>query len=229
MDLETLNELCDKIIDFYNYNLVSGKMYSGDTYWKLYHEYQDNLLKVKDLINKELIEKLDGNTNNYSGIYNYCIAYNEEIISNNLILDFLNNKKLMGRYSYFNILMMNKELNNEIICYILNHIDIVNDFVGYLPFDYRYHILKRKEISDEIKNNLLSTYDEEELEYIVEQIDYDLLDEFSTHEIIDIDDLKRYDSVYQEYLTYNMLRNYLDKEIYKNQKQYKYKIGDISK
>ena len=47
--------------------------------------------------------------------------------------------------------------------------------------------------------------------------------------IIDIDDLKCYDSVYQEYLTYNMLRNYLDKEIYKNQKQYKYKIGDISK
>ena len=60
-------------------------------------------------------------------------------------------------------------------------------------------------------------------------MDYDLLEEFSKHEIIDIDDLKRYDSVYQEYLTYNMLRNYLDKEIYKNQKQYKYKIGDISK
>lgn len=228
MELEELNELCNKIIHFYNYELEGHNYYSADLYWKLYHEQKENLLKVKDLIDEELIEKLDSNYY-YSSIYNYCIAYNEEILSNDLILDLLNNKKLLSRYSYFNILMMNKKLNNKIILSILNHINIVDDFVGYIPFDYRYHILKRKEINDEIKKKLLTTYEEKDLEYTVEQIDYDLLDEFQSNKILDIDDLKLYDNIYREYLVYDMLRNYLDKEIYKNKKQYIYKIGDITK
>lgn len=198
MSLENVNEICYRIMSFYNYN-SSNKSNELEDYWA-------NLLVAKELVNNKLLNKIDDYTK-YINVFNYCIIFREELVNNELITNLLNN----GFYDYNSILKMDRELNDEIVLSILSNINKNSDDL----YDYRYHILKRSEISEYIKDDILNNYDKEELECNTDKIGLDLQDECSLSKIYTLDDLIEHKKIYHKYVAYNKMRNYLDKKVYK--------------
>ena len=212
MDLKEINELCYRIMSFYDYNLRCNKAVNDELYSKLNEEYLNNLLIANDNINAKTVKKLKKDYNTYQDIFNYCFVFKEELMSNDLLIEILKNNYVK---LCFSILQMNKDLNDEIIKLILNTINNDRNYVGKMPYDYRYHILKREEISDDIKQDLLISYNKDELENIVEEIGFDLEDEFTLNKIQNISDLKKNNDLYREYIAYNIMRRYLNQKVYK--------------
>jgi len=211
MNLEELNELCSRIMKFYNYTLENQGLYTYELFNKLNEDQIANLLVAKSMISKSIIKKINGDYDKYSDIFNYCIVFKEDLIDNELLLYLINN----NMNDSFNVLMMNKKLNDEIVLSVLDNTDLNESFTGKKPFDYRYHILKRIEISDDVKNNILKTYDEEELEKTIDQIYLDLQDEFSLNGIFDDEELNKYPDIQKEYIAFNTMVKYSKQKVYK--------------
>ena len=212
MELEKINELCHKIMSFYDYNLRSIDLYTFDLFKELEEDNIANLLAAKKMIDEKVIKQISNDYKKYPEIFKYCIIYRKELIDNDLLLNLVSNNKMEN---YFDILCMDRELNDEIVLSILKNIDVDKDFLGKKPFDYRYHILKREEISDSIKEDILSKYRKSELEEIVDNIDLDLQDEFSLNRIFTKEDLKKHKYLYEEYIALNTMKNYLNQKVYK--------------
>ena len=118
---------------------------------------------LESIIDENLIDKLDNNYDEYYYIYYYCIVSKEELITNEIILNIIDNcsNKINP---YLDIVRMNKQLNNDIIMKILDktkNISLLDTqtIYGPIPFDLRYHILKREEINEDLKEEVLNRYD----------------------------------------------------------------------
>lgn len=189
----------------------------------LYQNRNSNLYKPKyllemkkELLNniKELNEKIDENIINNSikkpkkcyEVLLYSIIFKEDLVNHDVILLVLNNSE--GKINPVSlILSMNKDLNDEIISKILT-MKIDNGLRK--PFDWRYHILKREEISDNLKQEVLNYYKEDEIEKIVDEIYNDLQDEFEDKGKHSLDSLKKYKNILKEHRAYTILKTYKD-------------------
>lgn len=173
--MENINIECFKVIKFLrdqNSNLYS---------YELLEKSRKEVLESQKIIEKHLEKnELQNCSDNYYLLL-YCVIFKEKLINNDILNTLINNcdNKILP---FLHITMMSSKLNDEIILKIINKKEKMNiDFkrsidFGYLPFDYRYHILKRKEISYEIKEKILSTYGEN-IEFVRDEIYINLDDE----------------------------------------------------
>lgn len=212
MELEKINEICYHIMSFYDYNLHCKSMFTSKVFEQIENEYKDNIFKMKDEVNEETIKRIGKDYAKYPDIFNYCIVFDEKLISNNMIFRLLQ-KNIVK--CYFNILEMNKKLNDEIVLVILDKMKNEKCYKGNNPYDYRYHILKRNEISDFIKDEMLNRYSRKELEDIVETIKYDLEDDLNINGIKNKTDLFKNDELYNDYITYKKMKNHLKQKVNK--------------
>lgn len=143
---------------------------------------------IDNVLNEEIIisSLANANENYYTLLYliiyesDLTYKYKEQII--NALLDNISQNKLSPVLS---ILMLNSSLNDEIAARIIDitnkeYVDNNRSNLGVKPFDYRYHLLKRPEISLTNKEKVLERYDLHESFYGEDeerQIYYDLEDE----------------------------------------------------
>lgn len=214
MDLKDVNELCYRIMFFYDYVIRCDNSSSTEMIENMAKEYQENLKKAKFEVNEDIIKETKKNLNKYRDIYNYCIVFREELLSIDLLTEIVRNNHL-SRNNYFNILNMSMELNDEIVQSVLRKVNLDSIYLGTKPYDYRYNVLKRTEISDDIKNKILSSYDKHELESIEQILEDDLNDEIVIKKIKNNEDLKRYSDVFKLYIAYTTIKDYLNRKVYK--------------
>lgn len=211
-------------IDRESYNIISylreknGNLLSFDARNQMLAVAQKSQLIVEDFLQKN---KLENHLDKYYLLL-YCVIFKEELINNN-ILNILIDNSDNKIDPFLHILMMKRKLNNEIVEKIINKIDNRDDLLnnsqnlGYLPFDYRYHILKRKEISFEIKEKILLTYSD--IEYIKDEIYWYLTDELASKGInlyiSDIPDemLENYQDLQDEKRAFEIIANYKEQKI----------------
>ena len=117
---------------------------------------------------------------------------------------------------YFNILEMNKKLNDEIILFILDQMESDKYYKGLEPYDYRYHILKRNEISEYIKEKIFKKYSKQELIDVVNDIKYNLDNELYINDINNKTDLFKNDELYNDYMTYKYMKSHIKQKVNKN-------------
>lgn len=143
---------------------------------------------IDNVLNEEIIisSLANANENYYTLLYliiyesDLTYKYKEQII--NALLDNISQNKLSPVLS---ILMLNSSLNDEIAERIIDitskeYVNYNRSNLGIKPFDYRYHLLKRQEISPVNKEKVLDRYDLHESYYGEDeerQIYYDLEDE----------------------------------------------------
>ena len=112
------------------------------------------------------------------------------------------------------ILMSNLEISNKLVKYILTittdeYVKENFNKLGKKPFDFRYHILKRKEISEELKNEVLKKYqvyydfDEDDE---ATQLYYDILFEIESKNIKTKEELEKYKDLVDEIRCYKILK-----------------------
>lgn len=205
MRFSTINKLCFKIIVYYK------QKQNGIYNYQFEHEIKEYIEVVDKIIDKKLLNYIlsKNKLKEYYYILYYTIINHEELIDEKerFILELLKNSNNKIDPS-FDILIMNSDLNDIIIDNILENIDNKKDQnldLGIKPFDYRYHILKRKEISDDIKENILNTYDIDELNEVLNDINSDLGDEIESKNIMVIDDIYKYKDLEDECRAFTIL------------------------
>jgi len=168
--MENINKESCKVIRFLREK--NSNLYS----YELIEKNRKEALESQKIIEKYLEEnKIENCSDNYYLLL-YCVIFKEELINEDILKTIINNcdNKILP---FLHILMMESKLNDEIVLKILNKIEEINDGfmrnveLGYLPFDYRYHILKREEISYYVKEKILST---DNIDFIREEIYVDL-------------------------------------------------------
>lgn len=112
------------------------------------------------------------------------------------------------------ILMSNLEISNKLVKYILTittdeYVKENFNKLGKKPFDFRYHILKRKEINEELKNEVLKKYQvcydfDEDAE--ATQLYYDILFEIESKNIKTKEELEKYKDLVDEIRCYKILK-----------------------
>ena len=212
MELEKINEICYHIMSFYDYNLHCKSMFTSKVFEQIENEYKDNIFKMKDEVNEETIKRIGKDYAKYPDIFNYCIVFDEKLISNNMIFRLLQ-KNIVK--CYFNILEMNKKLNDEIILFILDQMESDKYYKGLEPYDYRYHILKRNEISEYIKEKIFKKYSKQELIDVVNDIKYNLDNELYINDINNKTDLFKNDELYNDYMTYKYMKSHIKQKVNK--------------
>ncbi len=137
------------------------------------NEFITKLNKLLHVVNYDLIKSLNKNYSGYYFIYLFCVIFKEYLITKD---DVLNIVKSDDNVDYYSILCMSKELDDEIVLNMLSNIKKghSNLYLGAFPYDYRFHILIRKEISYKIKKEILDQYSKEELITLYEEIKKDI-------------------------------------------------------
>lgn len=202
MNLNLLNQKCSRTIFLYqnrNSNSFSINMRK---------ELLKNIMEINDTINKNTIDECYEDFNKNYNILLYIILFREDLVSHKIILDVLNNS-LSGKTLFASIidliLTMKKELNDEIISKILL---LKNKSHLQKPYDWRFHILKRNEISNDLKKQILETYTELELKKIVDEIYSNLKEEYADNEGKTLEELKEFKNILEEQRAYDILKQY---------------------
>ena len=210
MNLQLINKLCYECISYEN-------MLQSDKNKYYTYEYENsflsNLKKLNTLITPSLIESLNDNYDKYYYIYLFCIKYKEYLLTNDNIVEMLILAKEKNEYELFDILAMNRELNDEIVLCILEKIKKENNlrYLGDNPFDYRYHILRRKEISEKVKEKVLSTYNISELKSILRMLGNDINKKVFREDLSSVEELYKDKQFREECETYTYLNKTLKK------------------
>jgi hypothetical protein len=189
-----------KNIDEICKHLILGKLYNVDCKNDLLKEEQE----VDKIINKRYIEECLKNIDETYNILYYSIIFKEEIVSNlidNIIISLMNNMNENRYNPIYKILELAPVITDFSVVEMLGKIDIKN-------FNYNYHILKRKEISDYIKNELLENYSLEELEMEINNISCDIEQKLIERNIFLENDLNKYKDINEEIFVYKILVQY---------------------
>ena len=153
-------------------------------------------------IDSKLVDELNHEYYKYYNIYLFCIRYKEWLLNKEDIVSIINNISLLD---YISILRMNMELDDEIVLKIFNKINENKYYLdlGEKPLDYKYHILRRKEISDKTKNIVLDSYSIRKLNNSIKELN--ALIQLSSIET-NIKDLLEDEILSNKYTVYKMLR-----------------------
>ena len=217
--MENINAESFNVISFIRER--QSNMYSRE----LLEETRKNALESQKVIEKYLEEnKIENCSANYYLLL-YCVIYKEHLVNEDMlktIIDNCDNKILPFLY----ITMMENKLSDEIVLKIINKIEEMNldykssvDF-GHLPFDYRYHILKREEISNNLKEIVLSTY-KDSIEFVRDEIYMDLDNELGNKGIrlsvwdVPNEIISRYPELKDQKRSLEVITNYKNQKIKK--------------
>lgn len=212
--MEELNKKCSYVNSTYitkNYHLYS-------------YELLEQMEKQSKVYKKEIDDVLDENKV-IESLYNpkecydillYLIIF-ENDLTKKYISDIALNVLEYRADEYFNpilyILMMKTKLNDEIVKKIIDITDekyVKNHSreLGTEPFDYRYHILKRKEISVELKNEILARYsfDYDYNEDNEREIYNDINFELEKKQLSSMEEIENDESLSDEIRAYQLIR-----------------------
>lgn len=217
--MNELNKKCVQVINTYYDD--NRNMYCYELLQEEKTKCKINQKEIDQILNYDLIKEYLNNVDENYSVLLYQIMFENDItekLKEQIIYALLDNIKNNSFNPILHILMMNTELNNEIISRIIEITDekyvyhcIGTGELGKKPFDYRYHIIKRKEISDELKQIILERYDfcydydsvDEE-----RQIYYDLRYEFDSKQIKCKEDISKYKDLEDECRAYKLLKKY---------------------
>lgn len=220
--MEDINENCLEVI--YHLGVTKNSFDFEFLSEKISKKVQKSQIIVEKYLEENNLKNCIKKENYY--LLLYCVIFKEELVNND-ILDILVDNYENKLSPFFDILRMNSKLNDEIVSKIINIINEMCDcfkrctYLGYLPFDYRYHILKREEISYEIKKKILDTYGTD-IEFIRDEIYNDLDNKVSNEGLpfLMLDYLDVFFETYPELKDQKRVLEIIDN--YKEQKRKKY-------
>ena len=209
--MKLLNDKCEYVLRTY---LDNSKNYT--VHEKMLEESKKYQEEINRQINEQLIqESLLNPKENYYILF-YIIYFEINLtkeINETIALSLLKNMDNEIN-PILTILMSNLEISNKVVKYILTittdeYIEENFNKLGKKPFDFRYHILKRKEISEELKNEVLKKYQvcydfDEDAE--VTQLYYDILFEIESKNIKTKEELEKYKDLVDEIRCYKILK-----------------------
>ena len=212
MDLKEINQKCREVLYIYE-SMLKGSQFHNFTREEEFN-YHKNIRMLESIIDENLIDKLNNNYDEYYYIYYYCIVSKENLITNEIILKVIDNcnNKINP---YLDIVKMNKQLNNDIITKILDKIKNISlpdtqKIYGPIPFDLRYHILKREEINEYLNEEVLNRYDKIELQNIIEKLEEDYVLECISNDINPPEELYKNRDLYNQNIAISVINNYLN-------------------
>ncbi len=187
-----INNLCYEIVNYYNKGLYNKSNPNEK------RRIEETFRKLSMIINSKFIKSLNKNYNAFYYIYLFCIMFKEHLLSKEDIYGIIIN---VENYDTLSILQMNMKLDDDIVLRILKAIDEdkAKLYTGNIPYDYRYHILRRKEISQYIKNRVLRKYSKEELKVVIDQINADFEEGLYFLETRDLQEAQGHQHLSDEY------------------------------
>lgn len=206
MRLSEINKSCFDVINYYNNKYRYKNLYNI--------KYGNNDIKEKEslfrklimTIDSKLIDSLKKDYYKYYYIYLFCVLFKEQLVN---IEDIDGIVKNVYNADYFSLLQTRMKLNDDIINMILKLVKDNNKvYLGKIPFDYRYHIIRRKEISENIKNQIVDSYSKEEIKEIDNELrDNILFEEIYHDEIGDRNKMFEDENLSDEYRVYQRINN----------------------
>ena len=205
MRLVDINKSCFDVINYYNIRYRYKDLFEKKYSMSDRIEKENLFKKLNMIIDSKLISNLNNNYYKYYYIYLFCVLFKEQLVSSQDIEGIVKN---VYNADYYSLLLSNKKLSNEIVLKIL---DLLKDnnyvYLGEIPFDYRYHIIKRNEISDDIKEEVMNSYSKEELKEISKELKEIILFEGLYYSEIDSKDNMFNDkNISDEYRVYQRLK-----------------------
>lgn len=190
--MEELNRKCKNVINYYLYTERDILLYSFKLDQQHITGIREKQQDIKKMISNELLKRcLNNDKDNFLVLY-YFLIYHEELIEKDIdkVIDsLLKYPDLCKKYDViFQIFKMNIKLSDDIIMKALRFISENKEddiFLGIMPCDYRYYILRREEISNDIKEILIDTYNEREKLDFIEYLLIDIDNEEQERNIID--------------------------------------------
>lgn len=171
----SLNAMCLEVINFLNSDPNSYDEV-------IYNQKKNKIEAMKNMLNEALLEQKDKmlNSRDIVGSYNmfvYYIALLEDYLTDEEFYNF-SDKILLGKTNIIPnpimyILKSKHKLSKNLTLRIMSKMDNIkvdanNNIFGKFPYDYRYYLLKREEISTDIKEEILETYSRNEIAHIEE-------------------------------------------------------------
>lgn len=220
-ELEKINRKCYEIFSFV-YDKHKFRMYESLLFSKEQERVNSLNEEVKNFISanlrKELLYQEDSNLY-YIQLYTVCFMENK--LNDNQFLKIL--EILLSEENYpenflsplILILMSERKLQEDSIRKIYEKIKIqlqsINYNLGDTPYDYRYHLLKRKETPEDIIGELLTTYDElglVELHELIQEVMDELNSELRVHKIKNIQQIESIPSLKMEHHYFQVMKQY---------------------
>ena len=209
--MKLLNDKCEYVLRTY---LNNSKNYT--VHEKMLEESKKYQEEINQQINEQLIqESLLNPKENYYILF-YIIYFEINLtkeINETIALSLLKNMDNEIN-PILTILMSNLEISNRVVEYILTittdeYVEENFNKLGEKQFDFRYHILKRKEINEELKNEVLKKYQvcydfDEDAE--ATQLYYDILFEIESKNIKTKEELEKYKDLVDEIRCYKILK-----------------------
>lgn len=222
--VEKIDKICGSIIFA---DLYRGRLYCHAAEMKLLEEARVNKQNIDKHFDLNLINECLENVDLGYNVLYYAIIYKEELIETikeKVIMAVINHISDKKYNPLLQILMMRSKLTDAIVYKIIevihkNSSDTSLRVFGNMPFDYRYHILRREEISMELKDKVLSTYSDEEKREVLEDILMDIDFEISRNKIMSKMELEKYQDIADEIRAYQILRDD-SKNDYKENKKF---------
>lgn len=209
--MKLLNDKCEYVL---RTCLDNSKNYT--VHEKMLEESKKYQQEINRQINEQLIQEslLNPKENYYILFYIIYFEFNlTKELNESIALSLLKNMDNEIN-PILTISMSNLEISNKLVKYILTITTdeyVKENFskLGEKPFDFRYHILKRKEINEELKNEVLKKYqvcydfDEDDE---ATQLYYDILFEIESKNIKTKEELEKYKDLVDEIRCYKILK-----------------------
>lgn len=209
--MKLLNDKCEYVL---RTCLDNSKNYT--VHEKMLEESKKYQEEINKQINEQLIQEslLNPKENYYILFYMIYFEINlTKELNETIALSLLKNMDNEIN-PILTILMSNLEISNKLVKYILTittdeYVKENFNKLGKKPFDFRYHILKRKEINEELKNEVLKKYQvcydfDEDAE--ATQLYYDILFEIESKNIKTKEELEKYKDLVDEIRCYKILK-----------------------
>ena len=211
--MKLLNDKCEYVLRVYLYD---SHIYAQDLREQMIKEAKEYQEEINKKINEQLLQESLSNPKENYYILLYIIYFEIHLtkeLNETIALSLL--KNMDNEINPILIILMSSlEISNKVVKYILTittdeYIEENFNKLGEKPFDFRYHILKRKEISEELKNEVLKKYqvcydfDEDDE---ATQLYYDILFEIESKNIKTKEELEKYKDLVDEIRCYKILK-----------------------
>lgn len=227
-NMQDMNRLCHEIFNFY-YGDVD-RMYAPE----LQESERKRLIEKKEKLDSYLLSRLEDDSFqkeiiSFYWIQLYSIVYLKNKLKKEVFLSLVQNflKCKTPDHNclspYVLVLMSENHLTEDIICTINKKIEeeiqVLPAYrLGNIPYDYRYHLLKREETPEDIQGKILSSYDEfslEELQDIIQKVLDELNNDFVSYKIKDISQIDAIPDLKREYHYFQIMKKYYSDRIKK--------------